>query len=251
MSENSLFVDAWMREAQEVSRLVEDIESRIKNGHRLGDNAQSKLLEVGVKLDRLESLLHNPPSKPILTKEETKFRWEMLSDLRLRTRVLAFSLYTSPSTKSVGGSAVANAQGTNNPTKSDSQDHIKPSISKDDPEMLKPLISKDASQSRVQVIRVLKICRKKKVELEDENQQQFRRWLGLLENVKMDQLRANAKILGKGRYILYEDVKSCPSEDVHVLRSILVESHAPSTSTQTVNVCMGEDELRSSPINPL
>ncbi|KAJ9185864.1 hypothetical protein P3X46_005449 [Hevea brasiliensis] len=151
MSENSLFVDAWMREAQEVSRLVEDIESRIKNGHRLGDNAQSKLLEVGVKLDRLESLLHNPPSKPILTKEETKFRWEMLSDLRLRTRVLAFSLYTSPSTKRVGGSAVANAQGTNNPTKSDDQDHIKPSISKDDPEMLKPLISKDASQSRVQM----------------------------------------------------------------------------------------------------
>lgn len=33
---------------------------------------------------------------------------------------------------------------------------------------------------------------------------------------------------GRGIYILYEDVKSCPYEDVHVLWSILVEStHAP------------------------
>ncbi|OWM74257.1 hypothetical protein CDL15_Pgr008571 [Punica granatum] len=32
---------------------------------------------------------------------------------------------------------------------------------------------------------------------------------------------------GRGIYILYEDVKSCPCEDVHVLWSILVESHPP------------------------
>ncbi|EOY05670.1 hypothetical protein QUC31_016667 [Theobroma cacao] len=32
----------------------------------------------------------------------------------------------------------------------------------------------------------------------------------------------------RGIYILYEDVKSCPYEDVHVLWSILVESNAPS-----------------------
>ncbi|WOH12831.1 hypothetical protein DCAR_0832340 [Daucus carota subsp. sativus] len=31
----------------------------------------------------------------------------------------------------------------------------------------------------------------------------------------------------KGIHILYEDVKSCPYEDVHVLWSILVESHTP------------------------
>jgi hypothetical protein len=35
-------------------------------------------------------------------------------------------------------------------------------------------------------------------------------------------------ISGRGLYILYEDVKSCPYEDVHVLWSILVESHTPS-----------------------
>ncbi|KAJ9185865.1 hypothetical protein P3X46_005450 [Hevea brasiliensis] len=64
-------------------------------------------------------------------------------------------------------------------------------------------------------------------------------------------LHSSAHRKSKGIYILYEDVKSCPSEDVHVLWSILVESHAPSTSTQTVNLSMGEDELRSSPINPL
>lgn len=29
----------------------------------------------------------------------------------------------------------------------------------------------------------------------------------------------------RGIYILYDDVKSCPCEDVHVLWSILVESH--------------------------
>ncbi|PKU65447.1 Protein Mut11 [Dendrobium catenatum] len=32
-------------------------------------------------------------------------------------------------------------------------------------------------------------------------------------------------IQGRGIYLLYEDVKSCPCEDVHVLWSILVESH--------------------------
>ncbi|PQQ03376.1 hypothetical protein Pyn_01448 [Prunus yedoensis var. nudiflora] len=30
---------------------------------------------------------------------------------------------------------------------------------------------------------------------------------------------------GRGIYILYKDVRSCPCEDVHVLWSILVESH--------------------------
>ncbi|GAY40670.1 hypothetical protein CUMW_053760 [Citrus unshiu] len=30
----------------------------------------------------------------------------------------------------------------------------------------------------------------------------------------------------RGLYILYKDVKSCPCEDVQVLWSILVESHA-------------------------
>ncbi|RZC88383.1 hypothetical protein C5167_016194 [Papaver somniferum] len=32
---------------------------------------------------------------------------------------------------------------------------------------------------------------------------------------------------GRGIYILYEDIKSCPYEDVHVMWSILVESSTP------------------------
>ncbi|KAJ4831144.1 hypothetical protein Tsubulata_000681 [Turnera subulata] len=40
----------------------------------------------------------------------------------------------------------------------------------------------------------------------------------------------SAHTKSRGIYILYEDVKSCPCEDVHVLWSILVESHSPSIS---------------------
>lgn len=75
--------DAWIREAQEVGNLVEDIEARSVNNnknknpipkHHQQQNrllldvaaARSKLFEAGIKLDRLESLLRNPPSKPIL-----------------------------------------------------------------------------------------------------------------------------------------------------------------------------------------
>ncbi|KAG6774489.1 hypothetical protein POTOM_021842 [Populus tomentosa] len=36
-----------------------------------------------------------------------------------------------------------------------------------------------------------------------------------------------------GIYILYKDVKSCPCEDVHVLWSILVESHPAAASLQS------------------
>ncbi|KAL9356269.1 hypothetical protein Peur_049522 [Populus x canadensis] len=65
----------------------------------LRDIAQSKLREAGVKLDCLGSFLHNPPSKPNLSKEDSDFRWKKLSDLRLRTRALALNLYASTSTR--------------------------------------------------------------------------------------------------------------------------------------------------------
>ncbi|PIA44892.1 hypothetical protein AQUCO_01700460v1 [Aquilegia coerulea] len=38
----------------------------------------------------------------------------------------------------------------------------------------------------------------------------------------------------KGLYILYEDVKSCPCEDVQVLWSILVESNTPLPSKKSM-----------------
>ncbi|PWZ32104.1 hypothetical protein Zm00014a_031920 [Zea mays] len=37
----------------------------------------------------------------------------------------------------------------------------------------------------------------------------------------------------RGIYILYDDVKSCQCEDVHVLWAILVESHGLPTPTPT------------------
>ncbi|KAJ6974641.1 hypothetical protein NC653_030689 [Populus alba x Populus x berolinensis] len=116
-----LVMDAWIREAQEATKLVEDIESRIRNKdlaeeNRLRDIAQSKLIEAGVKLDRLESLLHNPPSKPALTREDSEFRWKMLSDLQLRTRALALRLYTS--TKRAGGFLASTTTGTSRATNS-------------------------------------------------------------------------------------------------------------------------------------
>ncbi|KAG4984309.1 hypothetical protein AAZX31_10G235900 [Glycine max] len=55
-------------------------------------------------------------------------------------------------------------------------------------------------------------------------------WLqSLVSPLKKFWLRLNStQKKRRGIYILYEDVKSCPYEDVHVLWSILVESHSPS-----------------------
>ncbi|GKV53404.1 hypothetical protein SLEP1_g59932, partial [Rubroshorea leprosula] len=88
MHKQSLMVDAWMREAQEALKLVEDVETRVKNKNphpeqqreenlRLTEIARSKLFEVGVKIDRLESLLHNPPSKPIFAIAELMKIWNI------------------------------------------------------------------------------------------------------------------------------------------------------------------------------
>ncbi|KAH8491224.1 hypothetical protein H0E87_023389 [Populus deltoides] len=151
--EYCLVMDAWIREAQEATKLVEDIESRIKNKdlaeeNRLRDIAQSKLIEAGVKLDRLESLLHNPPSKPALTKEDSEFRWKMISDLQLRTRALALRLYTS--TKRAGGFLVSTTTGTSRTTNSLDQDQKRKLHSKFDPELLTLLTSEDTTQDQVQ-----------------------------------------------------------------------------------------------------
>ncbi|KAF9670075.1 hypothetical protein SADUNF_Sadunf13G0030800 [Salix dunnii] len=166
--ECALAMDAWMREAQEATELVEDVESRIKNRdldgeNRLRDFARSKLIEAGVKLDRLESLLHNPPSKPALTKEDLEFRWKMLSDLQLRTRALALCLYAS--TKRAGGSLVSETSGTSRATSSLDQgttlkfnptypcctaDQKRKLLSKFDPELLTLLIPEDTAQDQVQ-----------------------------------------------------------------------------------------------------
>ncbi|BBH06684.1 hypothetical protein Prudu_018406 [Prunus dulcis] len=113
MSRQSLVKDAWIIEAEEASSLVEDLEAKTKNKYpdqlSLREIARSKLLELGVKLDRLESLLHNPPSKPILSE-------------------------SLPATK----------EDNKNANRCD-QDEVKLSFSKDDQELLKPLLIKPSN----------------------------------------------------------------------------------------------------------
>ncbi|XP_044498173.1 uncharacterized protein LOC123220189 isoform X2 [Mangifera indica] len=163
-----LAIDAWIKEAQEAAKLVEDIETRVNNNNHLkhqqqqdenqlrlrDDIARSKLFEVGVKLDRLESLLHNPPSKPILTNEDLEYRWKMLSDIQLRTKSLAPCLYAMPSSNRPGGLPGSNAKETDKKDGSYDHDCSKASVSKNEPELLKPLISDEAPQSHMQVSRI-------------------------------------------------------------------------------------------------
>ncbi|OWM82015.1 hypothetical protein CDL15_Pgr001589 [Punica granatum] len=149
--------DAWMREAVEASQLIDDLETRIKNcspDHLIGlkDSAKPKLLQLGVKLDRLESLLHNPPLKPILTETDIDLRWKLLSDIQLRMRVVALTLFAVRSTNRPEG--LQNAADTEEIRRSRSIhdcDSMATTLSKDDPEMLKPLILPDATQSQTQV----------------------------------------------------------------------------------------------------
>ncbi|XLS60365.1 hypothetical protein HN51_014593 [Arachis hypogaea] len=86
--------DAWLTEAQEAINSLEDLETKL-NLNFNSSAAESILVNIGVKLDRLESLLLNPPTRPILTNEDLDFRWKMLSDIQLRTRTLARSVSAS------------------------------------------------------------------------------------------------------------------------------------------------------------
>ncbi|KAM7274027.1 hypothetical protein ACFE04_028691 [Oxalis oulophora] len=155
MSKKSLVVDAWIKEAQEAAKLVEDLEARIINYYKNNHNPvveqhqhqkRLKLLQIGVKLDRLESLLHNPPSKPILTKEDLECRWKMLSDMQQRTRALVLSLYASPSQ-----TRCLDAKETCSSADYYEQDQTKHSLVQYDPEMLEPLVSNDSTQSQKQM----------------------------------------------------------------------------------------------------
>ncbi|KAJ4719625.1 Syntaxin-52-like protein [Melia azedarach] len=166
MAKQYLVIDAWIREAQEAAKLVEEIDARVQNKNleksqeqqllqqRLGDEiARSKLLEVGIKIDRLESLLHNPPSKPILTNEDLESRWKMVSDIKLRTRALAISLYAMPLTNNQGDLPATDAKATSSKANSNDHGQMKASFANNESEQLKPLVSEDAirSNTRMQI----------------------------------------------------------------------------------------------------
>ncbi|KAL3728133.1 hypothetical protein ACJRO7_032825 [Eucalyptus globulus] len=151
MVKQFMVMDAWMREAEEASELLEELESKVRNKNpqemcRLSNATKSKLLELGTKLDRLESLLHNPPSKPVLTDEDLGWRWKMLLDIQLRTREVAVSLLMPASPSRPGDLHSADSKETSQSTSLYNQDEMAASFSKDDPEMLRPLLSDNASQ---------------------------------------------------------------------------------------------------------
>ncbi|KAK7284268.1 hypothetical protein RJT34_19012 [Clitoria ternatea] len=148
-------MDAWLREAEEASRWVEDLENRISHKNfnfSVTNSARSKLLDLGVKLDRLESLLRNPPTKPILSNEDLDFRWKLFSDIQLRTRTLARSLYalpcpTRPRNVSDAGSIEYNVSNDYN----DDQDLLKRMYSQGQSELAKqPLLSDDENRTQIQ-----------------------------------------------------------------------------------------------------
>jgi SYP5 family syntaxin len=70
------FSDSWLKEFEEAMKLAEDISSRLRERELIlssgGDPAhlvsstRRKITVLGTCLDRLESLLQNPPDKPIL-----------------------------------------------------------------------------------------------------------------------------------------------------------------------------------------
>ncbi|XP_061340479.1 uncharacterized protein LOC133286960 isoform X2 [Gastrolobium bilobum] len=150
-------MDAWLREAEEASQWVEDLESRINHTSlsvsvSVVNSARSKLLELGVKLDRLESLLRNPPTKPILTHEDLDFRWTMLSDIQLRTRTLARSLYALPCPNRPRNVSATGSKEYNVSPEFYDQDQLQTSYSQGQSELLKPLLqSDDANRSQVEV----------------------------------------------------------------------------------------------------
>ncbi|XP_065618034.1 uncharacterized protein LOC112024757 isoform X4 [Quercus suber] len=76
----------------------------------------------------------------------------MLSDIQLRTREVALSLYAFPSPNRSGGLPAADADAKENSTaiKSCCQDQMKVSSSEEDSELLEPLVSDDATQSHSQ-----------------------------------------------------------------------------------------------------
>lgn len=106
-SQHIVVFDAWIREVEEAMQLAEDIESRIRERDSLqavwGDpnyvlvGARRKLMLLATKLDRLESLLHNPPAKPVLSERDLHSRKDMILDMQQRMKQMAISLSTSQS----------------------------------------------------------------------------------------------------------------------------------------------------------
>ncbi|KAH7281959.1 hypothetical protein KP509_35G005200 [Ceratopteris richardii] len=121
--------DTWLKEFEEASKLADDIAGRLRERENIvssgGDPSQlitstrRKITALGTCLDRLESLLQNPPEKPVLNEVEVYRRHEMLLGLRYRTKQMAASVSTSSHRTALSGLGEAMAKKTLVPVKAD------------------------------------------------------------------------------------------------------------------------------------
>ncbi|RVW13045.1 hypothetical protein CK203_101922 [Vitis vinifera] len=85
------------------------------------------------------------------TDRDLDFRWKMLSNIQLRTRVVFQSLYALPSKERSGNLATGDAKETSASDIGYYQDHTKVTFSQEDLELLMPLITDDATRSQLQI----------------------------------------------------------------------------------------------------
>lgn len=97
--------DTWLKEFEEAMKLADDITGRLREREFIvssgGDpshlitTTRRKITILGTCLDRLESLLQNPPEKSRLNEEEVYRRQDMLLGIRFKTKQMAASFSTS------------------------------------------------------------------------------------------------------------------------------------------------------------
>eukprot|EP00249_Psilotum_nudum_P011624 c23283_g1_i1 orf=402-1112(+) len=111
---HAAILDAWLKEFEEAMGLADDVAARIRerdsiiasggDPSRLVSSTRRKITVLGSSLDRLESLLQNPPAKPTLHEKELYRRQDMLLGIRYKTKQMAASLSTSqPQNRTVLG----------------------------------------------------------------------------------------------------------------------------------------------------
>ncbi|KAK9137333.1 hypothetical protein Sjap_007927 [Stephania japonica] len=138
MGRHSCVADAWIREAEEASKLLQQMESKLDNHHN-HETIQWKLFELGPKIGRLESLLRNPPTIPILSDQDLEQRQKMLTEIQLQTRAVALRLLPSQVTKSPGDLPTPE-KGTTITVSSSDQDHLKATVCSEEEELSTPLV---------------------------------------------------------------------------------------------------------------
>ncbi|KAJ7187533.1 hypothetical protein O6H91_Y535500 [Diphasiastrum complanatum] len=101
--------DSWMKECEEAMRLADDVSALVTHRvsmllsgldpSRLLPTIRQKLTMLVTKLDRLESLLRNPPVNVNLSDKELLRREDLLLQIRTKTKEIAGSLRVPQASK--------------------------------------------------------------------------------------------------------------------------------------------------------